>query len=166
MEIVLAWEDVKGQSFFAGGGIMLERKSSGTITFEMLEAWQKARVLVQRIYGLTRRQRIRHDYGLCDQTRRAGVSIMSNIAEGFERTHLREKLQFYNIARGSSAEIRSLLYVIEDNYPEFADELSAARSELTAAGQLVSGLIRSTRRRQCLNVIACTISFLLAWLVH
>ena len=53
---------------------------------------------------------------------------MSNIAEGFERTHLQEKIQFYNIARGSAGEVRSLLYVISDNFPEAeAEALAPAR---------------------------------------
>jgi four helix bundle protein len=69
-------------------------------------------------------------------------------AEGFERTHLPEKLQFYNVARGSTAEVRSLLYVIEDNFPRSGSEAAALRSEAVSAGKLVSGLIRSTEGRK------------------
>jgi four helix bundle protein len=77
---------------------------------------------VSAVYGLTRQGPLAQNFGLSGQIQRAGVSIMSNIAEGFERTHIAEKLQFYNIARGSSAEVRSLLCVIEDNFsPEGAD---------------------------------------------
>lgn len=90
---------------------------------------------------------------------------MCNIAEGHERTHLGEKLQFYNIARGSTAEVRSLLYVIEDNYPELYPQIEESRGELGAAGRLLSGLIRSTERRRRIKLLACTLPFLIALLL-
>ena len=90
------------------------------MTFEDLESWRKARQTVRMIYELTRTDPLSRDFGLSGQIQRAAVSIMSNIAEGFERMHLPEKMQAYNIARGSAAEVRSLLYVIEDNYSEMA----------------------------------------------
>jgi four helix bundle protein len=71
--------------------------------FEDLEAWQQARRLVNQIYQMTRQNSsLSKDFGLTGQVQRAAVSIMSNVAEGFERTHLPEKIQFYNIARGST----------------------------------------------------------------
>jgi len=73
---------------------------------------------------------------------------MSNIAEGFERVHLAEKSQFYNIARGSTAEVRSLLYVVEDNFPQSAPNAVALRRDIISIGKLVSGLIRSTEGRK------------------
>ncbi len=89
--------------------------------FEDLEAWQQARQLVNEIYSLTRENSsLSKDFGLTGQVQRAAVSIMSNVAEGFERTHLPEKIQFYNVARGSTGEVCSLLYVISDNYPRSA----------------------------------------------
>ena len=118
------------------------------MTFEDLESWQKARKNVREIYGLTRAEELCRDFGICGQLQRAGVSVMSNIAEGFERSHLPEKLQFYNVARGSTAEVRSLLYVIEDNFPERASVAAALRDEVILAGKLVSGLIRSTEERK------------------
>ena len=90
------------------------------MTFEDLESWQKARELTRDIYKVTRNNEIARDFGVCSQIQRAGTSTMSNIAEGFERQHVQEKLQFYCIARGSNAEVRSLTYVIEDNYPSLA----------------------------------------------
>ena len=68
--------------------------------------------------------------------------------EGFERTHLPEKLQFYNVARGSTAEVRSLLYVIEDNFPQNAAQAVELRDEVVSVGKLISGLIRSTENRK------------------
>jgi four helix bundle protein len=118
------------------------------MTFEDLESWQKARQTVREIYALTRAGSLSRDFGFCGQVQRSGVSIMSNIAEGFERHHLSEKLQAYNIARGSAAEVRSLLYVIEDNFPETARAAVALRDEVVAVGKLLSGLIRSTEQRK------------------
>lgn len=69
-------------------------------------------------------------------------------AEGFERLHVPEKLQFYNVARGSTAEVRSLLYVIEDNFPQSASEAAGLRNEIVSVGKLVSGLMRSTEERK------------------
>ena len=73
---------------------------------------------------------------------------MSNIAEGFERQHVQEKLQFYNVARGSNAEVRSLLYVIEDNYPSLSAEAVRLRQQSVHTGRLLTGLIRSTESRK------------------
>lgn len=117
-------------------------------TFEDLEGWQQARQLTREVYTLTRQDKIARDFGLCGQIQRAAVSIMSNVAEGFERFHVQEKLQFYNVARGSSAEVRSLLYVVEDNYPAFSTEALRLREKSVQTGKLLSGLIRSTESRK------------------
>ncbi len=84
----------------------------GTIKkFEDIEAWQKARELVKAIYRETNIGTFSKDYGLKDQMRRAAVSILSNIAEGFERGGDKEFVQFIAMAKGSSAEVRAQLYV-------------------------------------------------------
>ena len=118
------------------------------MTFEDLECWKHARQMARDIYTLTRQEGIVRDFGLCSQIQRAGVSIMSNIAEGFERQHLQEKLQFYNVARGSSAEVRSLLCVIADNYPRLSAEAGVICGRAVATGKLVTGLIHSTESRK------------------
>ncbi|UKO97390.1 four helix bundle protein [Nostoc sp. UHCC 0870] len=82
--------------------------------FEDLIAWQKARILTQDIYQVTQQGQFAKDFGLSGQIQRAAVSIMSNIAEGFERTHLGEFHQFLSIAKSSCAELRSQLYVALD----------------------------------------------------
>lgn len=114
--------------------------------FEDLEAWQKARDLTREVYVLTRDRELSKDFGLCGQIRRAAVSTMSNIAEGFERMGGKEKLHFYNVARASNGEVRSLAYVIEDTYPSCAESASALRSLAMQAGATLGGLIRSTLR--------------------
>jgi four helix bundle protein len=82
--------------------------------FEDLIAWQKARELTKAIYQLTSDGLFSKDFGLRDQIRRAVVSVMSNISEGFERGSLNEFHQFLVIAKASCAEVRSQLYVALD----------------------------------------------------
>lgn len=86
----------------------------GIERFEDIEAWSKARRLTADIYGMTREGTFQRDFGLSDQIRRASVSVMSNIAEGFERGGDREFYRFLAIAKGSAGEVRSQLYVALD----------------------------------------------------
>jgi four helix bundle protein len=82
--------------------------------FEDIQAWQKARVLVKEVYLASNSGSFAKDFGLRDQIRRAAVSIMLNIAEGFARKTRREFTQFLVIAHGSAAEVQSALYVALD----------------------------------------------------
>lgn len=79
--------------------------------FEDLFVWQKAIELAKEIYIVTERKGLKTDFGLKGQMRDSVVSISTNIAEGFERRSRKEYLNFLNIAKGSSGEVRSLLYV-------------------------------------------------------
>ncbi len=82
--------------------------------FEHVEVWQAARVLVKDIYQVTRCGAFARDFGLRDQIQRAAVSVMSNIAEGFERGSKQELRRFLFISKASAGEVRSLLYVALD----------------------------------------------------
>lgn len=85
--------------------------------FEDIQTWQKARQVTQMIYEVTAESHFAKDYGLRDQTRRASVSIMANIAEGFGRHSDKEFANFLNMAHGSVSEVQSHLYVALDlNY--------------------------------------------------
>jgi four helix bundle protein len=120
-------------------------------SFEELEAWRTARESVRRVYGIFSRSPASKDFGLKDQVQRAAVSAMTNIAEGFERLHSAEKLQFYNVARASCGEVRSLSYVMLDaNYVSPAEHKEILAS-VAQTGRLISGLIRSTRSRVAPN---------------
>lgn len=86
-------------------------------TFEDLKVWQDSRDFVKSIYELTSSNNFAKDYGLKDQIQRAAVSIMNNIAEGFERNNNKEFVVFLKYSKGSAGEIRSMLYVALDlNY--------------------------------------------------
>src|SRR6266478_7364132 len=82
--------------------------------FEDFEIWKDARALTREIYQLTRDSKFSKDFALRDQIRRAAVSIMSNIAEGFERGGNQEFVQFLYVAKASCGEVRSQLYVAVD----------------------------------------------------
>jgi len=82
--------------------------------FEDLEIWKDARLLTRGIYQLTKDLKFSKDFALRDQIRRAAVSIMSNIAEGFERGGNQEFVQFLYVAKASCGEVRSQLYVAVD----------------------------------------------------
>jgi len=92
----------------------LGEKMSKIERFEDIQAWQKARVLVKDVYSVSNSGQFAKDFGLRDQMRRAAVSIMLNIAEGFARRSKREFVQFLVIAHGSAAEVQSALYVALD----------------------------------------------------
>ena len=79
--------------------------------FEDLVCWQRARELTKAVYGAFRDSK---DYGFKDQIQRAAVSVMSNIAEGFERGTQQELINYLFIAKGSAGEVRSQLYVARD----------------------------------------------------
>lgn len=87
----------------------------GTISrFEDLDVWKKSRELTRSVYGLTNVASFARDFKLKDQIRAASVSVMSNIAEGFERDGNKEVYQFLAIAKGSVGEVRAQLYVALD----------------------------------------------------
>ena len=89
-----------------------------TITrFEDIEAWKTARQLTNLIYELTAQDKFSRDFGLKDQIRRAAVSVMSNIAEGFESQTQAQIIRYLGVAKASSGEVRSQLYAaLDTNY--------------------------------------------------
>ena len=113
--------------------------------FEDLIAWQKARSLTSVVYQATRQARFAKDFGLPAQLQRAAVSVMANIAEGFERNRFAEFHQFLSVAKASCAEIRSHLYVAYDiGYEKRFGELLAQAEEV---GRIVGGLRASLKDR-------------------
>ena len=106
--------------------------------FEDLEIWQIARRLTQEVYTLAQTSKFARDYGLRDQMRRAAVSIMSNIAEGFERGGNQEFGQFLYVAKASCGELRSQVYVALDQ--KYIDQQTA--NEMTMALKRLSTMIK------------------------
>lgn len=109
--------------------------------FEDIEAWQKARELTREIYRVTNRGAFTKDFGLRDQIRRASVSIMSNIAEGFGRGGNREFIQFLSMAKGSVSEVQAQLYVAVDVKYLTKDQFQQLYSLSQSTGNLIGGFI-------------------------
>lgn len=117
-------------------------------TYQDIETWQKARELTNQIYLLTSRGEFHKDYALIDQLRRACISVMSNIAEGFERSRPKEFVQFLLYAKGSTGEISTQLIIAADqqyvNSAEY-EQLSALTDEI---GKMIGGLIAYLRKEK------------------
>ncbi len=110
--------------------------------FEDIKSWKKARMLTKQIYEVTSVGSFKRDFGLRDQIRRASVSILSNIAEGFERGGDQEFIQFLAVAKGSCGEVRAQLYVALDQC-YFSLESFETLSKMAAdVSQLLSGLMK------------------------
>jgi four helix bundle protein len=116
--------------------------------FEDLVAWQKARELVKEVYTITGTRQLSKDFGLRDQIQKAAVSIMANIAEGFERYRLAEFHQFLSVAKASCAELRSHFYVALD--VGYLDQASFDNLQGTAteSARLIGALRASLRKEK------------------
>lgn len=110
--------------------------------FEDIDSWKKARTLTKELYRITSTGRFARDFGLKDQIRRAAVSILSNIAEGFERGGDKEFVQFLAMAKGSCGEVRAQLYVALDQGYFSLTEFDTLAGTATEVGQLISGFIK------------------------
>jgi four helix bundle protein len=82
--------------------------------YEDIKGWQRARELTNFVYTITKQEAFSRDFGLKDQIRRAAISVMSNIAEGFERGGQKEFIHFLSIAKASAGEVQSQLYIALD----------------------------------------------------
>lgn len=117
----------------------------GTITrFEDIEGWQRARELTKNVYQLTSKGEWSRDFGLRDQIRRAAVSAMSNVAEGFERRGDVEFRRFLAMAKASAGEVRSQLYVALDlgyvTEQQFASAFKLAERTSSTIGAFITYL--------------------------
>ncbi len=114
--------------------------------FEDIEGWKLARRVSNRVYDVSSDGPFSRDFALVNQVRRASVSIMSNIAEGFERDGNKEFLQFLSIAKGSCGEVRSQLYIASDR--GYIDEatFNEIAGILIETSKTLSGLMKYLRQ--------------------
>ncbi|MGA3286532.1 MAG: four helix bundle protein [Bacteroidota bacterium] len=117
--------------------------------FEDIESWKKSRELTSRIYGLTAKGGLAKDFGLRDQIQRASVSIMANIAEGFDSGSKKSFILFLNYAYRSTSEVQSLLYVVVDcryvTQKEFDELFIATKDIKNLIGGFIQYLLKSNK---------------------
>lgn len=109
--------------------------------FEDILAWQKARELTKEIYTHTRSGAFAKDFGLRDQIQRTSVSIMGNVAEGFERGGDKEFVQFLSVSKGSCGETKSHLYVAMDQKYISPTQFEQLYSNADEVGRLLAGFM-------------------------
>lgn len=114
--------------------------------FEDLVAWQKARTLTREVYRVTKLESFARDFGLSGQIQRAAVSIMSNIAEGFERSNLGDFQRFLLIAKASCGEVRSQLYIAFDIGYISEVEFKQLCEMSIEVSRVISGLLTSVQK--------------------
>ena len=110
--------------------------------FEDIEAWKKARELTKIIYEVTAQGKLAADFSLRDQLRRAAVSIMANIAEGFERDGNKEFRQFLATAKGSVGEVKALLYVALDAGLASSEQVNRLMTLTEETSRILGGFLR------------------------
>ena len=115
--------------------------------FEELEIYILSREIVIEIYKLTQRDNFRKDYELVNQIRRAGISIMSNIAEGFDRGSKKEFILFLNYAKGSNGEVRAQIEVAKEIGYITIEEYEGLREKVVKNGRMISNFIKSIKMR-------------------
>ena len=115
--------------------------------FEDLIAWQKARALAHDIYRITANGTFAADHGLATQIQRAAVSVMSNIAEGFERGSRPDFHRFVVIAKSSCAEVRSQLYIALDTGYLAQEEFDRLMAQAQEVSRIIGGLRASVERQ-------------------
>jgi len=110
--------------------------------FEDIEAWKKARELTKKIYEITAQGNLARDFALKDQLRRAAISIMANIAEGFEREGNKEFKQFLAMAKGSVGEVKAQLYVALDASYLDSDSFEKITALTDENARLLAGFLK------------------------
>jgi four helix bundle protein len=111
--------------------------------FRQLGVWQKAYEMALEIYRLTKKFPKSEQYGLISQVQRAAVSVPANIAEGYDRNHKKEYLQFLCIARGSLGELETLLMLSKDLDYLTADDYRSVDAKRSETARMLQGLIKS-----------------------
>jgi four helix bundle protein len=114
--------------------------------FEDLEAWKFARELTASIYAISGTGTFNRDFALRDQIRRAAISIVSNIAEGFERDGDKEFLQFLSMAKGSCGEVRAQLSLAVDQKYISETQFEELTTKAIKLSRIISGLIQYLRQ--------------------
>jgi four helix bundle protein len=140
-----------------------------TKSFEELKVWKDSREFVKSIYCLTSSEKFKKDFGLRDQIQRAAVSVLNNIAEGYERDNNKEFIKFLGYSKGSAGEIRSMLYIAYDlNYitkEEFETNYHTSINIITQTANFIKYL-RTYTIKQNLNKIKSIFQIMYNFIIH
>jgi four helix bundle protein len=121
------------------------RRMAKANSFEELNCWRAGRELVTLVYSLTATGPIARDFAMKDQVRRAALSVMNNIAEGFGRRTSKEFLRFLDISHASCIEVKSMTYVFEDLKYLSTENIQAIRAKVDETKGLTRGLMKYLR---------------------
>lgn len=116
--------------------------------FEDLDVWIAAKDVAVLVYKITENEHLKKDFGLKDQIRRASISVISNIAESFERNGNREFIQFLSIAKGSAGEVRAQLYIIRELNFINEEEFVLLYEKVTQVSKMLSGFINYLKQSE------------------
>lgn len=119
--------------------------------FEDIEAWQSARKLTRMVYDVTKEHAFLKDLNLQNQLRRAYVSIMANIAEGFGRESNKEFIQFLSYASSSNTETQSHLYILLDQNYISEEKFNELYQQSILVGNLINGFVRYLKQKHSIN---------------
>ena len=114
--------------------------------FEDIQAWQEARSLTNLIYSVCRQNLFSKDFGLRDQIRRASISIMSNVAEGFDSQSDIEFIKFLNYSKRSASEVQSHLYAALDQKYISSEKFTEIYEKCSEVKRLIGGFIRYLKK--------------------
>lgn len=115
--------------------------------FEDLECWKAARELVNFVYEVSETGKLKRDFDTKSQFRRATLSVMNNIAEGFTRFSPKEFMRFLDIARSSAGEVKSMIYILDDQNYISKDDIQLLHEKTDKASKLTLGMLRYLRKK-------------------
>lgn len=121
----------------------------GTQGFKRLLIWQKAKDLAVLVYRISEKSELSRDYSLRDQLRRSAISVASNIAEGEERHTDKESVQFFYIAKGSLAELRTQLQIASEAGLLEKPATDRLDADCEILGKMIGSLIQARMRSSC-----------------
>lgn len=127
------------------GKIDTEEVKKTIKVFRDLKAWQTGHEIVLDVYRITQRFPKEEMFGLSSQMKRCGVSITSNIAEGFSRASIKDKTHFYIMAQGSVTELQNQIIVAKDVGFISEEVYNSLYEKTITLHKILNGLIKSTR---------------------
>lgn len=110
--------------------------------FEDLNCWKESRILANQIFDLCESEKLSKDFSTKDQIKRASVSVMNNIAEGFGKFSKKEFIHYLDIAQSSSQEVKSMLYLLNDRKYINNDELKLALEQSEKTKSMILAFIK------------------------